>query len=101
MKYKIGESARPVKTVDDSPAAEIPISDISVARLIDSGLLALHREMHNLLKSSAAGKLGAADARDLRDTIKLLFELKDREKALLDQLTTEDLVKLNENKNDN
>lgn len=66
-------------------------SDISVARLIDDGLLALFREMKNLLMLSSRGKLEAADARDLRDTLKLLFELKDRESQSLQGLTDEEL----------
>ncbi len=67
------------------------VSDISVARLIDDGLLALFREMKNLLMLSSRGKLDAADSRDLRDTLKLLFELKDREGESLRGLTDEEL----------
>jgi hypothetical protein len=67
------------------------LSDISVARLIDDGLLALYREVKNLLALSARGKLDAASSRDLRDTIKLLFELKDRENESLRNLTDDEL----------
>lgn len=78
---------------EDTP----PVSDISVARLIDNGLLALYREMRNLLLLSSKGKLDAASSRDLRDTIKLLFELKDRENESLRGLTDEELQqKINE-----
>ena len=70
------------------------LSDISVGRLIDDGLLAIHREMRNLLMLSAKGKLEAALARDLRDLVKLLFELKDREDALLKGLTDEQIKKM-------
>lgn len=70
---------------------EIPVSDISVARLIDDGLLALYREMRNLLFLSAKGKLDPASSRDLRDSIKLLFELKDRESDSLRGMTDEQL----------
>ena len=68
-----------------------PISDISVTRLIDDGLVALYREIKNLLVLSARGKLEANDARDLRDHLKLLFELKDRENESLRGLTDEQL----------
>lgn len=68
-----------------------PISDISVARLIDDGLLILYREIKNLLKLSVHGKLEAAAARDLRDHLKLLFELKARENESLKGLTDEQL----------
>lgn len=73
------------------PVSDIPLSDISVSRLIDDGLLALYREIKNLLILSAKGKLDAASSRDLRDTVKLLFELKDRENESLKGLTDEQL----------
>lgn len=68
-----------------------PTGDISVARLIDDSLLALHREIKNLLMLSAKGKLDANNARDLRDHLKLLFELKDREGESLRGLTDDEL----------
>lgn len=67
------------------------ISDISVDGLIGDGLLALWREIKNILRLGANGKLDAATARDLRDNLKLLFELKDREKSLLGDMTDEEL----------
>lgn len=68
-----------------------PISDISVARLIDDGLIVLYREIKNLLALSVTGKLDANNARDLRDHLKLLFDLKDRENESLRGLTDEQL----------
>lgn len=68
-----------------------PISDISVARLIDDGLIVLYREIKNLLALSSKGKLDPNDAKDLRDHLKLLFELKDREKESLGGMTDEQL----------
>ena len=92
MKYKVTSKPAPVNIIStDKKATDIPISDISVARLIDDGLLVLHREMKNLLILSAHGKLEASDAKDLRDTVKLLFELKDREGESLQGLTDEEL----------
>lgn len=70
-----------------------PISEISIDELLGAGLLSLYREMRNLLFLSAKGKLSPADSRDLRDTVKLLFELKDREKAIMEGLETEELEK--------
>jgi len=70
------------------------VGDISVQRLIDDSLLALSREVKNLLVMSAKGKLAPTDARDLRDHLKLLFELKDRESDLLRGLTDEQLKEL-------
>lgn len=83
---------KPNQITDLSPTkAEEPTTDISVARLIDDSLLALHREVKNLLMLSARGKLDANNARDLRDHLKLLFELKDRESESLRGLTDEQL----------
>ncbi len=74
-----------------SEVSDIPISDISIARLIDDSLLVLYREIKQLLMLSARGKLEANDAKDLRDHLKLLFELKDREGESLRGLTDEQL----------
>lgn len=74
--------------------AEAIVTDTSVGTLIDSGLLALSREMKNLLVASAHGKLDPASARDLRDTVKLLFELKDREDAAVKAMPQEKLNEL-------
>jgi hypothetical protein len=89
MKYVIKPNQSSISATPK--VAEIPASDISVARLIDDGLLAIHREMKNLLMLSAKGKLDAAQARDLRDTVKLLFELQAREGDSLRGLTDEQL----------
>lgn len=69
----------------------VPPSDISIQRLIDDGLLILFREIYNLKMMSVKGKLSAPDARDLRDHLKLLFELKTREDDMLKGLTDEEL----------
>jgi len=68
-----------------------PISDISVQRLIDDCLLILYREVKNLMTLSTRGKLEPNDARDLRDHLKLLFELKAREGQSLQGLTDEQI----------
>lgn len=66
--------------------------DVSVGRLIDDSLVALHREVKNILIMSAKGKLDPATARDLRDHLKLLFELKDRENQSLRDVSDDDLA---------
>lgn len=84
-----------VVTVDSArtpPLADPLISDISIQRLIDDGLLVLYREIRNLLLLSAKGKLDAPSSRDLRDSVKLLFELKDRENESLRGLTDAQLT---------
>lgn len=65
--------------------------DISIERLIEDGLLALHREIKYLLKIGESDKLSANNSRDLRDHLKLLFELKERENDLLKGMTDEQL----------
>jgi hypothetical protein len=85
---------KPNQTSLPAPPTDPIVSDISVARLIDDGLLAIHREMKNLLMLGSRGKLDAANSRDLRDTVKLLFELKDRENDSLKGLTDDQLKEL-------
>jgi hypothetical protein len=68
-----------------------PIADISVVRLIDDGLVALYREMKNLLVMSSKGKMDPANARDLRDYMKLLFDLKAQEADSLSKVSDEEL----------
>lgn len=86
----------------DAAQDEVVVSDISIARLIEDGLLVLFREIKNLKALSVNGKLPPNDARDLRDHLKLLFELKDREKGLLDTMSDEELEKLaKDDKDDN
>lgn len=75
-------------------SAQLPpsaIGDISIDRLIDDGLIALYREVKNIVALSAKGKLDAPTARDLRDHLKLLFELKEIENAALRSLSDEQL----------
>ena len=79
------------KEVEMTKMDEPDTSDISIERLIDLGLTALDREIRNLTFASSKGKLDAPSARDLRDHLKLLFELKDRENEFLGKLTDEEL----------
>lgn len=71
--------------------AAAPLSEISVDKLVGEGLLALSREIRNLLVASAHGKLDPAEAKDLRDHLKLLFELKDREGDAMKDMSDEEL----------
>ncbi len=79
------QSNRPV------PAAAPAVSDISINSLIEDGLVILYKEIKNLMGLSDKGKLAPPDARDLRDHLKLLFELKKQESELLKGLTDEQL----------
>lgn len=88
MKLKDFAKERAMEEADSSSA-----SDISVDRLMDQGLVALQREMKNILVMSARGKLDPATARDLRDHVKLLFELQERQNNALKEMTDEQLKK--------
>lgn len=78
--------------LEPPPLPDPLISDISVDSLIGDGLLVLYREMRQLKALSVSGKLDANSSRDLRDHLKLLFEIKDRESGLLKDLTDERLA---------
>lgn len=90
-----------LSSLEPPKVPDVFITDISVDGLLGDGLQALRREVKNLLMLSAKGKLDAASARDLRDTVKLLFELKDREKDILESMSEEALQKAVETTDDN
>jgi len=90
MQRRIMQS-KPVDYTPKEKVPDIPVSEISIDRLIDDGLLVLYREIKNLMILSVKGKLEPNDARDLRDHLKLLFELKNREAELLKGMTDEEL----------
>lgn len=93
LQLNIDQIEVPIELPDPPPSEpDIPLSDISVDRLLDTGLVILMREMKNLMSLSSNGKLEANDARDLRDTVKLLFELKEREAKSLASLSDEELA---------
>ena len=73
-------------------AALVPPKDVSVSRLIDDGLCILYREIKALDLRSAKGKLDPDDAKDLRDHLKMLFELQARENESLKGLSDEQLA---------
>lgn len=88
--------AKQLETERGEAVQDRPLSEISVDSLLGDGLLSLYREMRNLKFLTSKGKLGPAEAKDLRDTVKLLFELKDREKELLESLDDDELRALKE-----
>lgn len=75
----------------------ILVSEISIGALLDRGLLVMQREMINLNKLSLGGKLTGSDSKDLREIVKVLFELKDREDQLLRNKTDEELKAMVDN----
>lgn len=89
------EEATPaLKRYKDPKAADISLKD-----LIDKHLLLMYRETKALLTESSTGaKLSKDSALCVRDNLKLLMELKKKEKDVLDALSDEDLQKLIEGK---
>jgi hypothetical protein len=89
----MGFPPKPNQLTDLAPtkAPEIAKSEVNVDRLIEDALYILYREIKNLFILSAKGKLEAADARDLRDHTKLLFELKVQINEALRNLTDDQL----------
>lgn len=80
-----------IKQMPSKPETDIKVTDISLDDLIGKYYLILHRETKNLLIESAAGKLDKDSSQCMRDNIKLLLELKKKEKELLESLTDEEL----------
>ncbi len=75
------------------------LTDISLDELLSKSILILYREIRSLLLESSTGKLCKDSAQSLRDYIKLLNELKEREKDVLESLSDEQLKEIaNENK---
>ncbi len=68
--------------------------DFSLDGFLEKYLLILHRETKNLLEESKIGKLDKDSSQCVRDNLKLIMELKKQEKAVLDNLTDEELKKL-------
>lgn len=92
----MGQPIKPNQTtvLPSKDVLDVPIQDVSIERLIDNGLAILYREIRNLMLLSSNGKLSPEDARDLREHLKVLFELKSRENDLLKGLSDDQLKQL-------
>lgn len=88
-----------------TPKTEIkdpPKSDINLNDLLDSHLLLLYRQTRALLIASAQnGLLGKDESHCMRENLKLIMELKKKEKELLDELSDEEIERLIEAKLNN
>ena len=82
MRHFVRPNTDDVQPPEDAPSVK-DLGEISVTKLLESSLLAVQREVRNLTIATAKGKLSPTDARDLRDYTKLLFELEERENAIL------------------
>ncbi len=74
-------------------------ADINLSNLMDKHLLLLYRETKALMIESAKGnKLSKDSALAMRENLKLIMDLKKKEKDMLDNLSDEELSKLIEEK---
>lgn len=91
FKAKEAEAAKAASAPPQDPL----VKDISLDDLLGKHLLLLYRETRSLLQESARGeKLSRESAQCLRDNLKLLLELKENEKKLLEDLSDEELEKM-------
>jgi len=94
-----------IKTEEPKPKAKRfrePIaSEISLNELMDKHLLLLFRETKMLLEESSKGqKLSKDSAHSMRENLKMIVDLKRKERELLDTLSTDELTKLAEKQNE-
>jgi len=74
-------------------------SEVNLKDLIDKNLLILYRETRKLMVLSASdGLLGKDSAHSVRENLKLMVDLKKKEKEVLDEMSDEDIKKLIETK---
>ena len=78
--------------LEPNEPTELP--EFDVERLLANSGEILRREIKHLMRESAANKLSAASSRDLATYIKLLHELKREAEKQLENLTDEELKKL-------
>lgn len=100
---KVPAESKPAESVTlPTPYNEPLRHDIDLDDLISRCRLVLWREVHNLQIASAGGaKLTKDQAIELRENMKLLVELKKKEKDYLDSLPDEELAALGKAKNAN
>lgn len=86
--------------VHGAPPAEPPkkrrirvpkANEISLTDLVNKHLLLLYRETRHLLVESTTGKLSKDSSTAMRENIRLLMEMKKKEKDLLDTLSNDEL----------
>lgn len=66
-------------------------SGVNLGDLLEKHLNVFYRETRSLLERSSHGKLDKDSAHSMRENIKLLLDLKKKEKELLDELTIDEL----------
>lgn len=69
-----------------------PESSFDIESLLEQSLNILSREIRNLARMSASGKLEGSDAKDLVSYVKLLSELKQEQQEKAASMTDEELA---------
>lgn len=86
-------SIPPQGVKDDSGAyiKQKPSPPKSIDGLLAEGLTNIERMMDTLSQRTAAGRVEREDVQSLKDLISILHDLKEREQALLDSMSDEEL----------
>lgn len=92
-KYIAGNKAGAILEVNKKE--EVLEAPQDVELLLSKCTLVLSREVQNLLRASASGKLDKGAAGDLVSYLKLLTELRKEQEAKLASLTDDELERLN------
>ena len=73
---------------------DVPMTAVTLDGMLDTSLMTLYRDVNRLYEESDKRKLAPASAIQLRENIKLLMSLKDKELEKLKELSDEDLAKI-------
>lgn len=85
---------RPLPGVKDDSGAYLPEGkDLSIDALMRQGLEAIHGVMRSCLAEAKSGVPSRESVQNLKDVMVLLEGLKEREEALLEEMSDEELEK--------
>ncbi len=95
LKDERGAYVKPEPPAPKPPYSEPALGDVTLDDLLARCIRILRREVKNLEESSSGGsKLSKDQSNELRENVKLLMELKKREKELLDALSDDELDRM-------
>lgn len=84
----------PVPGVKDDSGAFVPEKvDLSIDALLHDGLRSIHGVMKACLKEASTGHPSRESVQNLKDAMAMLHDLKEKEDALLEALSEEQLEK--------
>lgn len=97
--YPLKDQSEAIKEAAELAAVNLKTSeDTDIASLLDSTLEILRREVRHLLMDSAGGKLSKDSSTALVNYVKLLKELHENEKDIVESMTEEELKELQSEK---